>query len=135
MIFTQSYMEEIQMKRNVDKRCADRYIDDAPMYLFNNGTNYESYRMLGAHKMTDSNGEDGYFFAVWAPNARSVAVVCDGNGWERDKGLMYKHQTSGIWELFLPGITEGQNYKFSIVTPKGDIILKIQDNLYYLKSF
>ena len=94
-------------------------IDEPPMYLFNQGTNFESYRMLGAHKMTDSDGNAGYRFAVWAPNAKSVSVVCDGNGWERNRGRMYRHNNSGIWELFLPNITEGQNYKFSIETQKG----------------
>ncbi len=100
------------------------YIDDAPMYLFNQGTNYESYKMLGAHKTKGNSGEDGYLFAVWAPGAVSVSVVCDGNGWDRSRGKMNRHINSGIWELFIPGITEGQNYKFSIETRSGKIQLK-----------
>ena len=47
-------------------------VDSDAMYLFNNGKNYYSYRMLGAHK-----AEGGYTFAVWAPNARSVSVVIE----------------------------------------------------------
>ena len=107
------------------------YIDDAPMYLFNNGTNYESYKMFGAHKMVDKDGKSGYFFAVWAPNAKSVSVVCDGNGWDRNLGIMSKHISSGIWEVFLEGIEENQNYKFSIETYKGDIILKADPYAFY----
>ncbi len=107
------------------------YIDETPMYLFNNGTNYESYRMLGAHQMADRDGVDGYLFAVWAPNAKSVSVVCDGNGWDRSLGIMHKHESSGIWEVFLPGIGKGQNYKFSIETQSGDIILKSDPYAFY----
>ncbi len=108
-----------------------RYIDEAPMYLFNNGTNYESYRMLGAHKMKNDDGKEGYLFAVWAPNAKSVSVVCDGNGWDRNRGIMHKHISSGIWEVFLPYITEGQNYKFSVESHTGDIELKSDPYAFY----
>lgn len=106
-------------------------IDDAPMYLFNNGTNYESYRMLGAHKVKDTGGAEGYRFAVWAPNAKSVSVVCDGNGWDRNLGIMSKHITSGIWELFIPGITEGQNYKYSIESYDGKTVMKSDPYAFY----
>lgn len=107
------------------------YIDEPPMYLFNQGVNYESYRMLGAHKMQSSDGENGYLFAVWAPNAKSVSVVCDGNGWDRNLGRMHKHNASGIWERFLPGITEGQNYKFSIETHRGNLLMKADPFAFY----
>ncbi len=113
------------MRRKVTKSDnSERYIDEAPMYLFNTGTNYESYRMLGAHKAKGKDGKDGYLFAVWAPNAKSVSVVCDGNGWDRNRGIMYKHISSGIWEVFLPDVCEGQNYKFSIESHTGNIELK-----------
>lgn len=106
------------------KREAGTYIDDAPMYLFNQGVNYEAYRMLGAHKGKSFADKDGYLFAVWAPHAKSVSVVCDGNGWDRNKGRMYKHMNSGIWEAFIEGVEPGQCYKYSIETFRGDIILK-----------
>ncbi len=107
------------------------YIDETAMYLFNQGVNYQSYRMLGAHPMEDEAGQQGYFFAVWAPNARSVSVVCDSNGWDRSRGQMYRHAQSGIWEVFLPGVGEGQNYKFSIETHQGDILLKADPYAFY----
>ena len=106
-------------------------IDDAPMYLFNNGTNYESYRMLGAHRVKDAGGTEGYRFAVWAPNAKSVSVVCDGNGWDRNLGRMSKHISSGIWELFIPGITEGQNYKYSVESYDGKTVMKSDPYAFY----
>ena len=107
------------------------YIDETAMYLFNQGVNYESYRMLGANKALGKDGKEGYLFAVWAPNAVSVSVVCDGNGWDRSKGKMYRHENSGIWEVFLPGVQEGQNYKYSIETRSGDIILKADPYAFY----
>lgn len=94
-------------------------IDQTARYLFNQGTNYESYRFLGSHRE-----DGGYRFAVWAPHAVSVSVVCDANGWNRNDGVMQLHADSGIWEAFLPGVTVGQNYKYSIETPQGDLILK-----------
>lgn len=113
------------------KRDAGTYIDDAPMYLFNQGVNYESYRMLGAHRGKSFSGKDGYLFAVWAPHAKSVSVVCDGNGWDRNKGRMYKHMDFGIWEVFLEGIEPGQCYKYSIETFRGDIFLKSDPYAFY----
>ncbi len=103
---------------------ASTYIDEPPMYLFNRGVNFESYKMLGARKMKDSSGQTGYFFAVWAPNAVSVSVVCDSNEWNRDSGKMSLHPNSGIWEAFIPGVKTGENYKFSIQTKRGEILLK-----------
>lgn len=101
------------------------------MYLFNQGVNYESYRMLGAHRGKSFSGKDGYLFAVWAPHAKSVSVVCDGNGWDRNKGRMYKHMDFGIWEVFLEGIEPGQCYKYSIETFRGDIFLKSDPYAFY----
>ncbi len=117
-------MDIIDIYKNGKSRDAGTYIDDAPMYLFNQGVNYESYRMLGAHRGKSFDGKDGYLFAVWAPHAKSVSVVCDGNGWDRNKGRMYKHMNFGIWEVFLEGIEPGQCYKYSIETFRGDILLK-----------
>ncbi|MBO5364762.1 MAG: 1,4-alpha-glucan branching protein GlgB [Clostridia bacterium] len=96
------------------------------MYLFNRGVNYESYRMLGAHPV-----ENGYRFAVWAPNARSVSVVCDSNGWNREQGAMTLHEKAGIWEGFLSGVKTGENYKFSIETQTGDVVLKADPYAFY----
>ena len=124
-------MNDFDIYKNGKKRDAGTYIDDAPMYLFNQGVNYESYRMLGAHRGKSFSGKDGYLFAVWAPHAKSVSVVCDGNGWDRNKGRMYKHMDFGIWEVFLEGIEPGQCYKYSIETFRGDIFLKSDPYAFY----
>ena len=119
------------MKKTKKADSSAVWIDENARYLFNQGANYESYRMLGAHKKQDANGKEGYLFAVWAPNAVSVSVVCDGNGWDRSKGRMFCHQSSGIWEVFLPDVTAGQNYKYSIETRRGEIILKADPYAFY----
>lgn len=124
-------MNELDNYNNGKHRDAGTYIDDAPMYLFNQGVNYESYRMLGAHRGKSFDGKEGYLFAVWAPHAKSVSVVCDGNGWDRNKGRMYKHMDFGIWEVFLEGVEPGQCYKYSIETFRGDIILKADPYAFY----
>lgn len=124
-------MKDIRKNGEIKYSNTETYIDEAPMYLFNQGVNYESYRMLGAHRGKSSGGKDGFLFSVWAPHAKSVSVVCDGNGWDRNKGRMYKHMNSGIWEVFLEGIDEGQCYKFSIETFRGDIFMKADPFAFY----
>ncbi len=89
------------------------------MFLFNCGENYKSYNLLGAHVF-----DGGCCFSVWAPNAKSVSVVCDRNGWDRTKNQMEKYPDTGIWKCFVYDIGYGESYKFSIETTDGDIILK-----------
>lgn len=98
-------------------------ISELDEYLFNLGRHYEIYEKLGAHKMT-VDGKDGVYFAVWAPHAKAVGVAGDFNYWEPKENLMKKLETSGIFELFIPGIKEGDLYKFAIETASGEIIYK-----------
>ena len=93
------------------------------MFLFNIGENYKSYNLLGAH-FSEEDGVRGVCFAVWAPGALSVSVVCDSNGWDRTKNPMVKHEQTGIWSCFVPGVQIGERYKFSIETPLREIVLK-----------
>lgn len=107
------------------------YLDTAPMYLFNKGENYYSYKMLGAHKAVSDDGKEGYLFSVWAPNAANVSVVCDTNGWNAQNGRMLKHKNSGIWERFIEGVTEEVYYKFLIETPDGRSFMKADPYAFY----
>lgn len=91
---------------------------------FNAGIHYEAYRILGAHLMT-IDGVDGVHFAVWAPNAMRVSVVGDFNNWDGRIHQMRRLWDSGIFELFIPGVTEGENYKYE---------LKVKGGLTYLKA-
>jgi 1,4-alpha-glucan branching enzyme len=89
------------------------------MFLFNKGKNFQSYNILGAHPVGD-----GYRFSVWAPNAVSVSVVCDLNGWDRNADKMQLHSNTGIWVGYIGGVKPGEKYKYSIETKAGDVILK-----------
>ncbi|MGN0205394.1 MAG: 1,4-alpha-glucan branching protein GlgB [Coprococcus sp.] len=96
---------------------------DLDMYLFAKGTHYEIYEKLGAH-LAEEDGEKGTYFAVWAPNARSVSVVGDFNKWDRKANPMKPVQQSGIWDTFIPGVKEGDLYKFAVETCYGYTVLK-----------
>jgi 1,4-alpha-glucan branching enzyme len=79
------------------------------------------YRALGAHE-TERDGEAGFVFAVWAPNARRVSVVGDFNQWDGRKHVMQGRGDSGVWELFIPGLKKGECYKFELEAPDGHLL-------------
>src|SRR5262249_9006899 len=87
-----------------------------------NGMNSTLYRHLGAH-VDHGEGLAGTKFAVWAPNARDVSVVCDSNSWTHGRNPL-KSSDSGVWWGFLPEIGHGAAYKFSIRTRSGQLLQK-----------
>ncbi|MCZ7554849.1 MAG: 1,4-alpha-glucan branching protein GlgB [Bacteroidia bacterium] len=93
------------------------------LYLFGEGNHYRIYDKLGAH-FKEINGIGGIEFAVWAPNARSVSVIGSFNGWDRRRHAMRVLGSSGVWEIFIPGIGDGELYKFEIKTHDGHVIDK-----------
>lgn len=93
------------------------------LHLFSEGRNYYIYLRLGAH-LLKVNHVSGVYFAVWAPNARRVSVVGDFNGWDGRRHPMRVLGSSGVWELFIPGLSEGEIYKYEIKTQDGAILLK-----------
>ena len=98
-------------------------ISEMDRYLFGQGTHYEIYEKLGAHPMT-LDGKRGVYFAVWAPHAASVSLVGDFNNWDPESHPMTLLETSGIYEIFVPGLKEGNLYKFAIVTQTGKLLFK-----------
>ncbi len=90
-------------------------LSDQDVYLFNEGNNYRLYEKMGAHPTT-VDGVEGTHFAVWAPNAREVFVMGDFNGWSRSAAPLKPRGNSGIWAGFVPGVVEGQNYKYRVVS-------------------
>lgn len=98
-------------------------ISEMDRYLFGQGTHYEIYEKLGAHPMT-LDGKRGVYFAVWAPHAASVSLVGDFNNWEPESHPMTLLETSGIYEIFVPSLKEGNLYKFAIVTQTGKLLFK-----------
>ncbi len=85
------------------------------LFYLNEGTHLELYRHLGAH-LGEVEGAAGTYFAVWAPNAHSVAVVGDWNGWNPAAHPLKARSLSGVWEMFVPGVGKGALYKYHIVS-------------------
>lgn len=88
-------------------------ISDYDLYLMGEGHHYESYEKLGA-RIIRFNGVSGVFFAVWSPNAKSISVVGNFNHWHPGAHPMTRIPFSAIWCLFIPGLSEGEIYKYAI---------------------
>ena len=94
-------------------------LTDHDIYLFKEGNHFRLYDSLGAHLDT-VDGKQGARFAVWAPNAESVSVVGDFNGWDPNANpLGIRWDGSGIWECFVPGLSSGAVYKYHLVSRVG----------------
>lgn len=87
-------------------------------YLIGEGRHHRLWEVLGAH-VTVHEGVHGTHFAVWAPNARRVSVVGAFNGWDGRRHVMRRRGATGVWEIFLPGIGEGESYKYEVLGPDG----------------
>jgi 1,4-alpha-glucan branching enzyme len=92
-------------------------------YLFGRGVHYTLYRQMGA-RLFHHAGLDGVKFTLWAPSAKGVSLVSDFNHWDGRVNPMRSLGSSGVWELFVPGITVGEKYKFEIRTQSEDILIK-----------
>ncbi len=101
----------------------NKFFGELDRYLFHHGTHYELYNKMGAH-LREIDGVWGVHFVLWAPNARAVCVVSDGNGWTPWRDVMQKVDDC-IWELFVPGMCEGVKYKYLIVRADGSEVQKI----------
>ncbi len=98
-------------------------IGELDLHLAGEGRHEDLYARLGAHPR-EIDGVAGVAFAVWAPAARSVSVVGDFNGWDGRLHPMRSLGSSGIWEIFLPGLVCGARYKFEIRTRGGGLRIK-----------
>jgi 1,4-alpha-glucan branching enzyme len=90
-------------------------LTDFDLHLMGEGTHYLKYEKLGAH-IREVQGVRGVHFGVWAPNARRVSVVGDFNSWDGRVHPMRNRGATGVWEIFIPGLEEGQLYKFEILS-------------------
>ena len=100
-----------------------RFITELDQYLFGQGTHYDLYNKLGAHPMT-VDGEEGVYFAVWAPNAAAVSIVGDFNEWDENATPMERLEPLGIYQIFLTGIKVGDIYKYCVTAQDGKKTLK-----------
>lgn len=94
-------------------------LTDEDLYLFNEGSHFQLYEKLGAHRL-NHEAVSGTQFAVWAPNAAQVFVMGDFNGWNKNSDALHPKGQSGIWEGFFPGIGHGTLYKYHIVSHLND---------------
>lgn len=115
---TIQYVYEVQSHDGDTQTMADPYnflprLTDYDQYLFSEGRHLDIYEKLGAH-VCELDGVQGVCFAVWAPNAQRVSVIGDFNRWDARVHPMLLHVESGIWELFIPGLTVGAIYRYDI---------------------
>nr|WP_242500412.1 1,4-alpha-glucan branching protein GlgB [Tropicimonas sp. IMCC6043] len=96
-------------------------IGEMDEYLLGEGTHQRIWQVLGAHVM-EHEGVPGTHFAVWAPNAKRVSVICDFNAWDGRRNPMRLRGATGVWEIFLPGIGEGTPYKYEIIGAQGQLM-------------
>ncbi len=105
-------------------------ISDFQLYLFNEGTNYRAYEMLGAH-FFEKDGKKGYRFSVWAPNAKSVSLVGDFNNWDTEDLFLSPLGKTGVWSVWTDRIKEGGLYKYAICDAKGSVHFKADPFAFY----
>lgn len=111
-----------------DYRVDDPYrhlptLGDVDRHLIAEGRHEQLWQALGAH-VRHYDAVSGVSFAVWAPNARAVRVVGDFNAWDGQGHALRSLGSSGVWELFVPGLAAGAVYKYEILTRHGGWILK-----------
>ncbi len=98
-------------------------LGELDLHLFGEGKHQHTWRFLGAH-LTTIDAVDGCLFAVWAPHVQRVSVVGDFNGWNGLRHPMRNRGRSGIWELFIPGLHDGNAYKYELVSAQSHIFTK-----------
>jgi 1,4-alpha-glucan branching enzyme len=105
-------------------------LGDMDLHFASEGRHWRLYEKLGA-QLQEIDGVEGVSFAVWAPNARRVSVIGDFNRWDGRLCPMRRLGSSGIWEIFIPGLGEGELYKFEIKAANGDLLLKLDPYAFY----
>ncbi|MDX8389127.1 MAG: 1,4-alpha-glucan branching protein GlgB [Mariprofundaceae bacterium] len=93
------------------------------LHLIGEGNHFEKYRLMGAH-VREHEGASGVSFAVWAPSADRVSVIGNFNHWDGREHQMRVRGSSGIWEIFVPDLCEGETYKFEIRAKNQDVFEK-----------
>ncbi|MEI6463641.1 MAG: 1,4-alpha-glucan branching protein GlgB [Verrucomicrobiota bacterium] len=112
-----------EFRQFYDPYCFLPTLGDQDLYLFNEGNEHRIYEKLGAHLRT-LEGVPGVSFAVWAPSAARISVVGNFNHWDGRCHPMRSLGSSGVWELFVPGLGEGELYKFELRDQRGEVHLK-----------
>lgn len=111
----------INSKENVDPYPFPMILSEQDIRALIMGNHKKPYQVLGAHSVT-IDGVEGFTFTVWAPNASYVAVVGDFNHWDGRVNPMRLRHDIGIWEIFIPDLEQGENYKFEIKNKQGQLV-------------
>jgi 1,4-alpha-glucan branching enzyme len=101
-------------------------LSDFDLHLLSEGTHYQNYKRLGAH-IEVHRGFRGVHFAVWAPNAQRVSVIGNFNHWDGRRHAMGNRGASGIWEIFIPDLCEGEVYKYEVKSRHGGYLVEKSD--------
>ncbi|MGB5486900.1 MAG: 1,4-alpha-glucan branching protein GlgB [Lysobacterales bacterium] len=96
-------------------------LGDLDLYLMGQGAHRDIFRKLGAHPGS-SLGVNGTCFAIWAPNASRVSVTGEFNNWDGRCHVMRLHPGNGLWEIFIPGVAQGDYYKFELLDKQGELL-------------
>ncbi len=113
--------EDGQFVEEYDTYAFPPVLSDFDLHLIGEGTHYRNYEKLGAH-LREIEGVRGVHFGVWAPNALRVSVVGNFNFWDGRVNPMRSRDSSGIWEIFVPGLDEGMIYKFEVRSRIGNYL-------------
>jgi 1,4-alpha-glucan branching enzyme len=100
-----------------------RVLTDFDLHLLAEGTHHRAFEKLGSHRITVGT-TTGVHFAVWAPNAGGVSLIGDFNGWDGRVNPMRLLVPSGVWEIFIPDLHDGEHYKFEIRAKSGELLRK-----------
>ncbi|MDG5766950.1 1,4-alpha-glucan branching protein GlgB [Balneolales bacterium ANBcel1] len=131
-----SYSYEIFPFEGASYKIVDPYsfgptLSDHDLHYWGEGTHRKTYEWMGAHLMT-IDGVSGTRFVVAAPGAKRVSVVGTFNDWDGRRHPMRKYHEQGLWEIFIPGISEGDIYKYEIAVPDQDVpLLKADPYAFY----
>jgi 1,4-alpha-glucan branching enzyme len=112
-----------RVREVIDPYQFGQVLTDFDLHLLSEGTHYRAWEKLGPHRIT-LGPVAGVHFAVWAPNAQRVSVIGDFNHWDGRVHVMRRLVPSGVWEIFIPDLTDGACYKFEIRTPQGYLLQK-----------
>ncbi len=99
---------------------------------FSKGHAMRAQEFMGAHPVT-RNGQDGWVFRVWAPHAQSVAVMGDFNQWN-DSDHPMQLLSDGVWETFIPGLSQFDSYKFAVHTASGQVLAKADPYAFHAET-
>jgi len=115
--------EGSQTREVIDPYRFGQVLTEFDIHLLGEGTHYHAWEKLGAHCL-EVDGVTGVHFAVWAPNAQRVSVIGDFNRWDGRAHAMRKLVPSGIWEIFIPELRDGDCYKYEVRTSAGHLLHK-----------